>query len=333
MMSRVPMGSDGAAIAVDPSLALKTYFVPQGISADIIATEFGFSRDDSTPRRREPEARRRRLGRGPLRPLGRAGHRRQRPADPRPRRAHAPRHRHAVARRAQARVQGHGRDHARLRRGGDPEISRTSSGSTTSTTPATRRGIVDGAAALLIGNRDFGVRHGLKPRARIKATAKIGTDPTIMLTGPVPVTEKILRERGMDDPRHRPLRGQRGLRRRRPALPAGLRRRPGPRQRQRRRHRHGPPARRHRRDDPRHRCSTSWSAATRKPPSPPSASAPAWARPRSSRGSEHGRHRPDHLPGEDRLDLPRALRLADGRALARCASARPPGSPSSAPTS
>ena len=46
MMSRVPMGSDGAAIAVDPSVALKTYFVPQGISADIIATEFGFSRDD-----------------------------------------------------------------------------------------------------------------------------------------------------------------------------------------------------------------------------------------------------------------------------------------------
>jgi acetyl-CoA C-acetyltransferase len=46
MMSRVPMGSDGAAIAVDPSLAFKTWFVPQGISADIIATEYGFSRDD-----------------------------------------------------------------------------------------------------------------------------------------------------------------------------------------------------------------------------------------------------------------------------------------------
>ena len=71
----------------------------------------------------------------------------------------------------------------------------SSSASPTSTTPATRRGIVDGAAALLIGDRDFGVRHDLKPRARIKATAKIGTDPTIMLTGPVPVTEKILRDR------------------------------------------------------------------------------------------------------------------------------------------
>jgi acetyl-CoA C-acetyltransferase len=58
-------------------------------------------------------------------------------------------------------------------------------------------GIVDGAAAVLVGDKAFGDRHGLKPRARIKATAKIGTDPTIMLTGPVPVTEKILRESGM----------------------------------------------------------------------------------------------------------------------------------------
>ena len=58
-------------------------------------------------------------------------------------------------------------------------------------------GIVDGAAAVLIGNAEFGRAHGLKPRARIRATAKIGTDPTIMLTGPVPVTEKVLRESGM----------------------------------------------------------------------------------------------------------------------------------------
>ena len=58
-------------------------------------------------------------------------------------------------------------------------------------------GIVDGAAAVLIGNKEFGEQHGLKPRARIRATAKIGTDPTIMLTGPVPVTEKILKDNGM----------------------------------------------------------------------------------------------------------------------------------------
>ncbi|MEK6216943.1 MAG: acetyl-CoA C-acyltransferase, partial [Boseongicola sp.] len=58
-------------------------------------------------------------------------------------------------------------------------------------------GIVDGAAAVLIGSKEFGEANGLKPRARIRATAKIGTDPTIMLTGPVPATQKILADSGM----------------------------------------------------------------------------------------------------------------------------------------
>ena len=59
-------------------------------------------------------------------------------------------------------------------------------------------GIVDGSAAILIGSEEFGKANGLKPRARIRATAKIGTDPTIMLTGPVPVTQKILTDHGME---------------------------------------------------------------------------------------------------------------------------------------
>ena len=59
-------------------------------------------------------------------------------------------------------------------------------------------GIVDGAAAVLIGNKELGEKLGLKPRARIRATAKIGTDPTINLTGPVPVTQKILADHGME---------------------------------------------------------------------------------------------------------------------------------------
>jgi acetyl-CoA C-acetyltransferase len=58
-------------------------------------------------------------------------------------------------------------------------------------------GIVDGAAAVLIGSAEFGRAHGLKPRAKIRATAKIGTDPTIMLTGPVPATQKILKDSGI----------------------------------------------------------------------------------------------------------------------------------------
>ena len=58
-------------------------------------------------------------------------------------------------------------------------------------------GIVDGSAGVLIGSKEFGEKHGLKARARIRQTAKIGTDPTIMLTGPVPVTHKILADSGM----------------------------------------------------------------------------------------------------------------------------------------
>jgi len=58
-------------------------------------------------------------------------------------------------------------------------------------------GIVDGSAAVLLGSKEFGERFGLKPRARIRATAKIGLDPTIMLTGPVPVTERIMQQSGM----------------------------------------------------------------------------------------------------------------------------------------
>ena len=58
-------------------------------------------------------------------------------------------------------------------------------------------GVVDGAAGVLIGNKEFGEKYGIKPRARIRATAKIGTDPTIMLTGPVPATRKILADSGM----------------------------------------------------------------------------------------------------------------------------------------
>jgi acetyl-CoA C-acetyltransferase len=58
-------------------------------------------------------------------------------------------------------------------------------------------GIVDGSAGVLLGNEEFGKKFGLTPRARIRATAKIGTDPTIMLTGPVPVTEKLLADSGM----------------------------------------------------------------------------------------------------------------------------------------
>ena len=64
-------------------------------------------------------------------------------------------------------------------------------------TPGNSSGIVDGAAAVLIGNKEAGRSAGLKPRARIRQFANIGSEPAIMLTGPVPVTEKVLRKAGM----------------------------------------------------------------------------------------------------------------------------------------
>lgn len=197
MMSRVPMGSDGFAIAVDPYLALKTYFVPQGISADIIATEWGFGRDDVDAYAVESQRR-------------------------------------AAVAWAEGRFAGSVvpvRDHngltildhdEHMRPGTDMqslgalrpsfrEIGETMPGFDKVAIlkyPHLERiahvhhagnssGIVDGAAAVLVGSKAAGERFGLTPRARVRATSKVGTDPTIMLTGPLPATRKVLAAAGM----------------------------------------------------------------------------------------------------------------------------------------
>jgi acetyl-CoA C-acetyltransferase len=198
MMSRVPMGSDGAAIAVDPALAMKIYFVPQGIGADIIATEFGLSRDDCDLLAVESQKRAARAWEEkrfansivPVKDVNglpilvsdeymRPGTDMQSLGALKP----------AFKEMGEAMP---GFDAvAMLKYPHLEKIDHVHHAGNSS-------GIVDGAAAVLVGNRDFGVKHDLKPRARIRATAKIGTDPTIMLTGPVPVTEKILRESGME---------------------------------------------------------------------------------------------------------------------------------------
>jgi acetyl-CoA C-acetyltransferase len=196
-MSRVPMMSDGGAIAVDPSVAMDQYFVPQGIGADIIATEYGFTRDMADAMAVESQ-----------------------------RRAKAAWDDNRFTKsivpvtdvngltildydefmRPQTDMQSLGalkpsfKEQGEIMPGFDaialmkyPHLERINhihhAGNSS--------GIVDGAAAVLLGDKEFGERWGLKPRARLRATAKIGTDPTIMLTGPVPVTEKILRDSGM----------------------------------------------------------------------------------------------------------------------------------------
>jgi acetyl-CoA C-acetyltransferase len=197
MMSRVPMGSDGAAIAADPWLAMKSYFVPQGIAADIIATEYGFSRDDVDAYAVESQRRAARawdegrFARG-LVPVTDQNGLLVLAHDEHPRPATDMQSLGALA--PSFREMGEtmpGFDAVAILK--YPHLERI----THVHHAGNSSGIVDGAAAVLVGSKAFGERHGLKPRARIRATAKVGTDPTIMLTGPVPATEKILRAAGM----------------------------------------------------------------------------------------------------------------------------------------
>ncbi len=197
MMGRVPMGSDGAAIAVDPSVAMNSYFVPQGIAADIIATEYGFTRDDAdafaveSQRRAAAAWEEGRFARSILEVTDRNGL----PILDRDEHLRPGTDMQSLGSLAPSfKEMGEtmpGFDQVALMK--YPHLERIEhihhAGNSS--------GIVDGAAGILIGSKAFGERAGLKPRARIRATAKIGTDPTIMLTGPVPATEKILRESGM----------------------------------------------------------------------------------------------------------------------------------------
>jgi len=195
-MSRVPMGSDGGAIAVDPYLAMKTYFVPQGISSDIIATQFGFTRDMCDEYAVESQKRA-----AAARAEGRFS-----------KSVFALKDQNGITILDQDEMirptdmQSLGSLRPSFQQMGEvmpgfdnvallkyPEMEKVNhvhhAGNSS--------GIADGSAALLIGSKEFGERTGLKPRARIRASAKIGTDPTIMLTGPVPVTERILERSGM----------------------------------------------------------------------------------------------------------------------------------------
>ncbi len=195
-MSRVPMGSDGGAMATDPQVAYDLYFVPQGISADLIASKYGFTRED--------------LDAYALESQKRAAHAWQNGYF---KNSIAPIRNHvgevvldhdehmrpdstleSLASLAPAFTipgeQG-GFDAVALQR--YPEVEAIDHRHTA----ANSSGIVDGAATVLLGNAEAGQRMGLKPRARIRAFASIGSEPTIMLTGPAPATEKALKRAGM----------------------------------------------------------------------------------------------------------------------------------------
>jgi acetyl-CoA C-acetyltransferase len=195
-MSRVPMGADGGAMMMDPAIAAKMYFVPQGISADLVATKYGFSREDVDAYSVESQRRAKHAWDScyfkrsivPVKDqIGltvldndeymRPGTTMEDLAKLNP----------AFT------IPGEqaGFDAVAIQR--YPEVERINhvhhAGNSS--------GIVDGAAAVLVGSKEIGEKLGLKARARIRAFASIGSEPTIMLTGPAPATEKALKRAGM----------------------------------------------------------------------------------------------------------------------------------------
>jgi acetyl-CoA C-acetyltransferase len=195
-MSRVGIGASGGAWPIDPSIAVTTYFLPQGISADLIATKYGFSRDDVDAYAVESQKRAAKAwdeGRfknsvipvkdvNGLTILAKDEH--MRPGTTM----------QTLASLQPSFVQmGEmaGFDAVAVQR--YPEVETVNHVHT----PGNSSGIVDGAAAVLIGSKAAGKAAGLKPRARIRQFANIGSEPSIMLTGPIPVTEKVLKKAGM----------------------------------------------------------------------------------------------------------------------------------------
>ncbi|MEA2902636.1 MAG: acetyl-CoA C-acetyltransferase [Alphaproteobacteria bacterium] len=195
-MSRVGIGASGGAWPVDPSIALKSYFMPQGISADLVATKYGFSRAEcdeyavESQRRTAVAWEEGRFARSviPVKDvngltlLAKDEH-------PRPNTTMQ-----SLAQLNPSFVQmGElgGFDAVAVQ--AHPEIEFVNhvhhAGNSS--------GIVDGAAAVLVGSREAGRAAALKPRAKIKAFANIGSEPALMLTGPIDVTEKVLKRARM----------------------------------------------------------------------------------------------------------------------------------------
>ena len=195
-MSRVPMGSDGGPMATDPEFAMKSYFVPQGISADLIATKYGFSRNDVDSYAVESQNR----AEAPWQ----AGDFEKTVVPVKDRNgvevlAHDEHMRPGTTVESLESLRPsfadmgnqYGFNAVAIQRYPEVEsIEHVHHAGNSS-------GIVDGAAGVLIGNEEIGKKLGLEPRARIKAMASIGSEPCIMLTGPEKVAVKVLERAGM----------------------------------------------------------------------------------------------------------------------------------------
>jgi acetyl-CoA C-acetyltransferase len=195
-MSRIGIGASGGAWPVDPSIALKSYYLPQGISADLIATKYGFSRDDVDAYAVESQARAARSWQDgafarsvvPVKDvnglpiLDRDEHMRPETTM------------QSLASLKPAFTEwgeSYGFDAVAVQRYPELEAVKHVHHAGNSS------GIVDGAAAVLLGSKAAGKKAGLKPRARIRSFANIGSEPSIMLTGPADVTRKVLKRARM----------------------------------------------------------------------------------------------------------------------------------------
>ena len=196
-MSRVPMGSSGGAWMADPDVAYQTYFVPQGISADLLATKYGYSRTDvdkyavDSQKRAATAWKEKRFknsivsveDQNKIEIL-----------------SHDEYMRPETTMQSLASLEPSFSKIGKLQGFNDvailkyPEIERLEhvhhAGNSS--------GIVDGSAAVLIGNKEMGKKYNLRPRAKIRSFASIGSEPTIMLTGPAVSAEKALKRAKMD---------------------------------------------------------------------------------------------------------------------------------------
>jgi acetyl-CoA C-acetyltransferase len=194
-MSRVPLGTDRGAWACDPETALDTHFIPQGIGADLIATLEEFSREDVDrfalgSQKKAAKAREAGLFKGSVVPvtdgIGDVILGEDEFIKP-----HTTMEGLGALKISFEAMGAMGYDSVALRR--YPQVERIRHVHTAGNSS----GIVDGAAAVLIGSEAKGRELGLKPRARVVATALSGADPTIMLTGPMPAARKALAKAGL----------------------------------------------------------------------------------------------------------------------------------------
>lgn len=195
-MSRVRIGTDGGAIAMDPSIALPGHFVPQGISADLIATKYGYSRQDVDlfalkSQQRAAKAWNEQVFQKSVVPIKDINGFLLLDKDENVRPDTSIEGLSKLKPSFETLGAMGGFDAVAIDR--YPEVERIQHVHHAGNSSA----IVDGAALALLGNKQAGERLGLKPRAKIRSVATYGTDPTIMLVGPAPASRKALKRAGM----------------------------------------------------------------------------------------------------------------------------------------